>query len=1074
MKKRVLSMLLAFILCFSTLPMTAFAQDADVVTEQEEQQEADSAEEQKEQQEADSAEEQEEQQKADSAEGQEEQQEAVPVTEQKKAEAAAEPGEETSSDKSTTVETPATEDSTAESVSDSDAGTQDTGADDEKKAAVQKVQALIDALPEKVTVENAESVSAQLEAIAEAMDSLTKEQIAELDMTRLHAISEALNTPMTVAESEHIHPVCGKEHHDVCNHTTDSQVTFTKLWMDNGKLKIGDTELTAKVTQDKGYFDQGQNVMCYELPADNYYLGSSITLDYPIYIASHYAIASASKDVKLCLNGYTITANGDFSAIVCSSVVSKTTFTLTDCQQTAGTITHAANKTGSGVLLSSNGNGTRFNMYGGSLTHNTAERGGGVNIVANGDGGIFNLYGGVISANEANDAGGGVYIDGRNATFTMYGGEITNNTAGTDGGGVSSASAKFIMNGGSITGNTAVTGGGVSVGYHSSTDFTMNGGEIKNNMASDNGGGVYMGGRLRSYTFTLNGTPDISENTKDGVANNVYLSNGAVITVGNLGANVQIPVTLEKMPTEGFYVKFAKAGAGFGLNDNIARQFIIENDGSDKCDKWIIENDPDELWLYVKGEDLHRHAICGESCDHEPNHSKVLWTPLTYHADTRQMMCGGTVVSSNKLPDDNIEYTLTAGNYYLPDDITFAGTIIISGNVNFCLNGRSITNSPQYFASTFEVPTGGKLTLCDHEGGTITSTNKALDGSNGVLLYARAEGDPATFTMYGGTITGNKTGVYGNNAFVPGVFNMYGGVITGNKTGASIPAEITMTVGGTAKIIDNTEINVYLYEEDKNSNSKSIIHIDSSLTDGASIGVTTDDNILTAEAPVQIATGACGSVKYTEIFKADWKDQGGLVTKDAQGDLYLSSHRHSWKYTLDADGKTITATCVNTTKCPNTDGGSVTIKAPEENTLIYDGSNKTAILENKLLTGEKNPTISYTVGNGQGATLLDGSYPTNAGQYTASITVGGVIASVTYEIQKADPAADNFVFTVPGSLTYDGTSKTADVKTATNITGMGDVMVKYYQGETEVQPRNAGDYKVKISVADGTNFNAAI
>lgn len=42
---------------------------------------------------------------------------------------------------------------TVDSVSDSDAGTQDTSADDEKKAAVQKVQALIDALPETVTVE---------------------------------------------------------------------------------------------------------------------------------------------------------------------------------------------------------------------------------------------------------------------------------------------------------------------------------------------------------------------------------------------------------------------------------------------------------------------------------------------------------------------------------------------------------------------------------------------------------------------------------------------------------------------------------------------------------------------------------------------------------------------------------------------------------------------------------------------------------------------------------------------------------------------------------------------------------
>ena len=56
MKKRVLSMLLAFILCFSTLPMTAFAQEADAVTEQEEQQEAAPAAEPEEQQEADSAE----------------------------------------------------------------------------------------------------------------------------------------------------------------------------------------------------------------------------------------------------------------------------------------------------------------------------------------------------------------------------------------------------------------------------------------------------------------------------------------------------------------------------------------------------------------------------------------------------------------------------------------------------------------------------------------------------------------------------------------------------------------------------------------------------------------------------------------------------------------------------------------------------------------------------------------------------------------------------------------------------------------------------------------------------------
>ena len=1074
MKKRVLSMLLAFILCFSTLPMTAFAQDADVVTEREEQQEADSAEEQEEQQEADSAEEQGEQQEADSAErqekqqgadsaeGQEEQQEAVPVTEQKKAEAAAAPGEETSSDKKSTTagEAPGTVEPAVESVSDSDAGTQNTGADDEKKAAVQKVQALIDALPETVTEENAERVSVQLEAIDEAMVELTEEQREELDMTRLNAISEALNAPMTVAEGEHIHPVCGKEHHDVGNHKTDSQVTFTKLWMDNGKLKIGDTELPATVTQDKGYFDQGQNAMCYELPAGNYYLGSSITLDYPIYIASHYAIASASKDVKLCLNGYTITANGDFSAIVCSSVVSKTTFTLTDCQQTAGTITHAANKTGSGVLLYSNGNGTRFNMYGGSLTHNTAERGGGVNIVANGDGGIFNLYGGVISANEANDAGGGVYIDGRNATFTMYGGEITNNTAGKDGGGVSSASAKFIMNGGSITGNTAVTGGGVSVGCYSSTDFTMNGGEIKNNMASDNGGGVYMGGRLRSYTFTLNGTPDISENTKDGVANNVYLSSGAVITVGNLGANVQIHVTLEKMPTEGFYVKFAKAGAGFGLNDNIARQFIIENGGSDKCDKWIIDNEPDELWLYVKEDNLHQHAICGEPCNHEPNHSKVLWTPLTYNADTQQLMYGSLPVPSAikeiSAADDQgnptkayyTTYKLPAGNYYLADTIEMkggsvpyngntvtskGGVIEIETDVNLCLNGKWLVTSAPH-VGVIVIKKAGALTLSDcGTGGRISSSCNAFAG----VQIANDTSQAGTFTMYDGTIMNTATGVLmGSNS----IFNMYGGTIANNETGVSVVSTSKLTVGNLAYITENDKKNVFLHD-------KAMITIDSSLTYNARIGVTTETDP-TDGKPIQIANGAIGWVTYTDIFKPDGTDQGYVVTVDEQnGKLYLNSHIHNWLYTVSANQQTIMADC-NVTGCPNPKGGWVIIDKPEHE-VYGDGKSAEATL-NEFNWQADAVTVS-NIKYEQPGKILSGA-PTDAGTYWASITIGDKTAGVQYTINSkkvTDPTIE-----VADAGTYDGTKKKPSV------------VVK--DGETEIP-----DSEYSVSYANNINAGTA-
>ena len=1556
MKKRVLSMLLAFILCFSTLPMTAFAQETDAVVEQEEQQEADSAEGQEEQQEADSAEEQEEQQEADSAEqqgadsaeGQERQQEAAPVTEQKEAEAAAAPGEETPSDKSTTAgEAPDTVNPSAESVSDNDAGTQDTGADDEKKAAVQKVQALINALPEEVTAKNADELQAQLMAIEEALAALNDEQRAELDMTRLENICAALNgavavqathtnhtdssmnewketnalpdvagsyylsqnvtldktwTPadgtvlclnghsitmnedntavitiesgvtftlyddcsdtgngkithgtngttgskytgrgvsvegtfnmyggeitgnetheitvggggvyvakngvlnmsgsavisgntvykgtassagsgggvnvnggtfnmnggtisnntadiygsgvyvdakgvfkmsggtitenlrnggvalsdastfnmydtavisnnehgadgggvyvrssifnmyggtiignrvtssandgggvalmgtgsiftmyggsivgnetlrsgggvyvdnqnvfymqggtitgnnvngdsddstykkyyngggvfvgggykdssstyisatfkvsgsaritgntkgattkddktgcytggtsnnvfllkyndnaqqatITIADTltdgasigvltgkmpdedsnvtfataatgytlteedadcftsdaddiypifadgkvqmsktaPHRHYLCGEEHHVVGDHTTDSQMTFTKLWMDaDGKLKIGDTELTATITQDKGYFDQGQNVTCYELPAGNYYLGSSITLDYPIYIASYYA--TASKDVKLCLNGKTIKANGNFSAIVCSSNLSKTTFTLTDCQQKAGTITHAAGKTGSGVLLysswtESNGNGTRFNMYGGNITGNTAEYGGGVYIErAKGEGGIFNLYGGVISGNKANGAGGGVGTSGRYSAFTMYDGEITNNTAGKDGGGVSSASAKFIMNGGSITGNTAATGGGVSVGCYGSTDFTMNGGKIKNNTASTNGGGVYMVGKLRSYTFTLNGTPDISENTKDGVANNVYLSSGAVITVGNLDANTQIPVTLEKMPTKGFYVKFAEAGMGVELNDPIAHQFIIENDGSNGCDKKIIENEPNELWLYVTGDKLHQHAICGEFCDHEPNHSKELWTPLTYNADTQQLMYGSLPVPSavkeigaaddqgNPTKAYYTTYKLPAGNYYLADTIDMkggsttykgnevtskGGVLEIETDVNLCLNGKRLVTSAPH-VGVIVIQKAGTLTLSDcGTDGEIRSSCNAFAG----VQIANDTSQAGTFTMYDGAIKYTATGVLmGSNS----IFNMYGGTIANNETGVSVVSTSKLTVGGSADITGNDNENVFL-------NDKAMITIDSSLKNSASIGVTTE-KAPTDETPIQIATGATGWVLYTEIFKPDGTNQGYVVTENDRK-LYLNSHIHNWIYDLSATRQTITANC-NVTGCPKPDGGWVTIDKPKHE-VYGDGKSAEATL-NVVNWQPDAVTVSNIKYEQPGKPLSEA--PTDAGTYWASITIGNATAGVRYTINSkkvTDPTIE-----VADVGTYDGTEKKPSVvvKDGEKVIPDSEYSVSYADNI------NAGTATVTITDVAGGNYDVS-
>lgn len=733
MKKRVLSMLLAFILCFSTLPMTAFAQEADAVTEQEEQQEAAPAAEPEEQQEADSAE------------------------EQKEAEAVAAPGEETSSDKSTTAATPGTEDptageapdtvkSTGESISDNDAGTQDTAADDEKKAAVQKVQALIDALPETVTMENAESVSAQLEAIDEAMESLTEEQIAELDMTRLHAVSEAMNAPMTVAAGEHTHFLCGK---DTCNrvggHTETTKVTF-QAW--NGTSELPEV-------------------------VGNYYLMNNVTLS---------EAWTPVDGVVLCLNGYTITVKAKGSGI---TVGNGKIFTLCDCMG-SGKITHGTDSKGDkydgrGVDVSK---GT-FNMYGGSITGNRELKGAGVDMYC----GTFNMYGGNITGNEAKNLttnsdnvgiGGGVYME-QNSTFNMYDGTISNNT-GEYGGGVNiNSKSVFNMSGGTIennkaTGNNKAFGGGGGVNIAGSTDdtFNMSGGTIRGNKTNTYGGGVYVswnfnmtGGEITGNIatkygngvyvksaygnmghFTVSGSAKVSDNT----TSNVYLPDGATMAIGQGGFDntASIGVTPENSPTLDSYVAIA-TGADGDYKDGT---FTDDKNTGDCCK---FQQVGDQI-LLVNGT-LHQHPICGKNCDHGGADTDEAWKGVSSLSDIT-----------------------TGGNYYLTQDIEQTQTwSLTDAKVVLCLNGHNITANAD--VDVIKISYNAQLILTDCMGekteyGKITHK----EGKVGRGIYVTSR-----FTMYGGEISGNtiatSASVYGGGVYVnSGSFTMHGGSITNNKT----------------------------------------------------------------------------------------------------------------------------------------------------------------------------------------------------------------------------------------------------------------------------------------------------
>ena len=182
----------------------------------------------------------------------------------------------------------------------------------------------------------------------------------------------------------------------------------------------------------------------------------------------------------------------------------------------------------------------------------------------------------------------------------------------------------------------------------------------------------------------------------------------------------------------------------------------------------------------------------------------------------------------------------------------------------------------------------------------------------------------------------------------------------------------------------------------------------------------------------------------------------------------VTRHQHSWTYT--ASDATITAKCSQ----DDASGGSVTIAAPAE--LTYNGSGKPAtVTASRDWQGPAvdKITISYTkTGKYVPEKLENDALPTNAGTYTASITMGSATASVTYTIGKATPKAEDFTFTAPTSLTYDGNVKSATVSPAK--AGTGEVIVKYYDKDgQEATPKNAGEYTVKIDVTESTNYAAA-
>ena len=228
-------------------------------------------------------------------------------------------------------------------------------------------------------------------------------------------------------------------------------------------------------------------------------------------------------------------------------------------------------------------------------------------------------------------------------------------------------------------------------------------------------------------------------------------------------------------------------------------------------------------------------------CNHEWSHGNA--SPispeggsLAYRVQT------DATVSENGF---NVSYDTTyiPTYYYLDDDVTLDEDIIIGGNIEICLNGHTLTGTGNN--SVVTVNSKATLTLYDCD---ENSSIGAITGGVGFVVFEKVEQNGSdsmydkptdfyyyygggvyvnkgTFTMYGGSITGNGLDFentssrdpyvqilpYGAGVYVAdGTFTMHGGSISNNASYGGLGGGVYFNGGKfemTGGVISDNEAN---------------------------------------------------------------------------------------------------------------------------------------------------------------------------------------------------------------------------------------------------------------------------
>ena len=426
-----------------------------------------------------------------------------------------------------------------------------------------------------------------------------------------------------------------------------------------------------------------------------------------------------------------------------------------------GTISGGSGDTKSGAVIQCSSTNGRIYAYNVDLVNNgtgsaTCENGGVISVSCFAELHNVNIYGGSVSRKGGNLA---VMPTGN---LEMYGGTVSGGVAKLDGGNVLVTGNAYFEDV-TVVDGICPSGGNVSITAANKTAI-INGCNIRSS-ASD-GQGLF----LVSGTLELKGNIQITDH-KD---YDLMLAGGAMLDITDMSSSSKVGISM------------ASPGV-FAENTNEQMKDCFES--NDKALGLVFENGS----LSIASN--HSHCVCGGKL---AGHS---CTDTGFAALTQEMFDSAT---ANSVPVrvSGTTYRLSGGAYYLEENITFGGQLIVSEATSLCLNGKTITSS----ASRVLVVAGDTVSIGDCVGtGKVqgykaaTAASILIQGSNG------ASGTQGTLSIYSGNIVGGQTtnsssGQAANIHVYNGTLNVYGGTITGGKA---------LGQGGNILVAANQTMNIY-------------------------------------------------------------------------------------------------------------------------------------------------------------------------------------------------------------------------------------------------------------------------